>query len=124
MDSRVALIKPSLFCVPTLFLEASVTNFTILSSACECEGNLIKVPAVHWHIVLYHLQKFMRTDLPENWRQCGIKSFQVSEIYVICSPKVNSSNNESTNTIIIWANFPFLDNSPSCKGSNMASLIS
>ncbi|GBO15918.1 hypothetical protein AVEN_18469-1 [Araneus ventricosus] len=49
------------------------------------------------------IQKFMRTDLSENWRR--IKSLQVNEIYVDCSSKVNSRNNESTNTISFWANF-------------------
>ncbi|GBL92922.1 hypothetical protein AVEN_54578-1 [Araneus ventricosus] len=83
-----------------------------------------KVLAVHWNIVLYHLQKFMRTDMSENCKRCDITSLPVNEIYVVCSSNVNSRSNESTNTITIFANFPCLDNSPSCKGSNMASLIS
>ncbi|GBN42758.1 hypothetical protein AVEN_131528-1 [Araneus ventricosus] len=37
-----AVINPSLFCDLTLLLEASVTSFTIRSTACVCEGNLIK----------------------------------------------------------------------------------
>ncbi|GBM33997.1 hypothetical protein AVEN_166430-1 [Araneus ventricosus] len=47
----------------------------------------------------------MRTDLSENWRRCDIKSLPVNEIYVVCSFKINSRNNESTNTISFWANF-------------------
>ncbi|GBN92978.1 hypothetical protein AVEN_238963-1 [Araneus ventricosus] len=82
-----------------------------------------KVPAVRCHIVLYHLQKFMRTDMSENWRRCGIKRLPVNEIYVVCSSKVNRRNNESTITITIWANLTCLDNSQSFKCSNMASLI-
>ncbi|GBM96290.1 hypothetical protein AVEN_142051-1 [Araneus ventricosus] len=64
-----------------------------------------KVPAVHWHIILYHLQKFMRTDMYENWRRCDMKSLLVNEIYVVCSSKVNSRNNESTSKISFWDNF-------------------
>ncbi|GBM01157.1 hypothetical protein AVEN_27254-1 [Araneus ventricosus] len=54
LDSSVALINPSLFCGPTLYLEAPVTNFTIRSTAGVCEGKFNKVFSVHWHIVLYH----------------------------------------------------------------------
>ncbi|GBM24542.1 hypothetical protein AVEN_217122-1 [Araneus ventricosus] len=47
----------------------------------------------------------MRTDISENCRRCDITSLPVNEIYVVCSSKVNSWNNESTNTISFWANF-------------------
>ncbi|GBM76172.1 hypothetical protein AVEN_224131-1 [Araneus ventricosus] len=41
----------------------------------------------------------------ENWRRCDIKSLLVNEIYVVCSSKVNSRNNESTSTISFWESF-------------------
>ncbi|GBL88519.1 hypothetical protein AVEN_159104-1 [Araneus ventricosus] len=47
----------------------------------------------------------MRTDLSENWRRCDILGLPVNEIYVVCSSKVNSGNNESMNTISFGANF-------------------
>ncbi|GBM19227.1 hypothetical protein AVEN_142478-1 [Araneus ventricosus] len=47
----------------------------------------------------------MRTDVPENWSRCDIKNLPVNKIYVVFSSKVNSRNNESTNTISFWANF-------------------
>ncbi|GBN13273.1 hypothetical protein AVEN_138600-1 [Araneus ventricosus] len=47
----------------------------------------------------------MRTDLSENCRRCDIASLAVNVIYVVCSCKVNSKNNESTNTISFWADF-------------------
>ncbi|GBL91126.1 hypothetical protein AVEN_117123-1, partial [Araneus ventricosus] len=37
--------------------------------------------------------------------QCDIKLLPVNEIYVVCNSKINSRNNESTNTISFWANF-------------------
>ncbi|GBN11045.1 hypothetical protein AVEN_22836-1 [Araneus ventricosus] len=40
--------------------------------------------------------------MSENCRLCDITSLPVNEIYVVCSSKVNSRNNESTNTITIW----------------------
>ncbi|GBL85305.1 hypothetical protein AVEN_222767-1 [Araneus ventricosus] len=43
--------------------------------------------------------------MSENCRRCDITSLPVNEIYVVCSSKVNSRNNESTNTISIWASF-------------------
>ncbi|GBO25745.1 hypothetical protein AVEN_242477-1 [Araneus ventricosus] len=43
--------------------------------------------------------------MSENYRRCEIKRLSVNEIYVVCSSKVNSRNNESTNTISSWANF-------------------
>ncbi|GBM78721.1 hypothetical protein AVEN_243988-1 [Araneus ventricosus] len=43
----------------------------------------------------------MRTDLSENWRRCDIISLPVNVIYLDCSSKVNSTNNESTNAITI-----------------------
>ncbi|GBN14034.1 hypothetical protein AVEN_249374-1 [Araneus ventricosus] len=43
--------------------------------------------------------------MSENYRRCDIKILPVNEIYVICRSKVNSRNNESTNTISFWANF-------------------
>ncbi|GBN65940.1 hypothetical protein AVEN_47353-1 [Araneus ventricosus] len=89
----------------TLFLETGVTSFTIRSTACVYEGNLIKSQP---SIVLYHLQKFKRTDLSENCRRCDIKSLPVNEIYVVCSSKVSSRNKESTNTNTNWTNFPCL----------------
>ncbi|GBN34685.1 hypothetical protein AVEN_116955-1 [Araneus ventricosus] len=64
----------------------------------------------------------MKTDLSENWRQCDIKSLQVNEIYVVCSSKVNSRNNESTNTISFWANFSiyeYVTNAPLDDFSNL-----
>ncbi|GBN82106.1 hypothetical protein AVEN_111204-1 [Araneus ventricosus] len=64
----------------------------------------------------------MRTDLSENWRQCDIKSLQVNEIYVVCSSKVNSRNNESTNTISFWTNFSiyeYVTNAPLDDFSNL-----
>ncbi|GBO33663.1 hypothetical protein AVEN_246697-1, partial [Araneus ventricosus] len=66
-------------------------------------------------IVLYHLQKFIRTDLSENCRRCDITSLPVNETYVVCSSKVNNWNNESTKTITTCIDFHCLDNSPSCK---------
>ncbi|GBM13747.1 hypothetical protein AVEN_90012-1 [Araneus ventricosus] len=47
----------------------------------------------------------MTTDMPKNCRRCDITSLPVNEIYVVFSLKVNSRNNESTNTISFWANF-------------------
>ncbi|GBM40424.1 hypothetical protein AVEN_122638-1 [Araneus ventricosus] len=47
----------------------------------------------------------MTTDTSENCRRCDFTSLLVNEIYVVCSSKVNSRNNESTNTISFWANF-------------------
>ncbi|GBO03946.1 hypothetical protein AVEN_164653-1 [Araneus ventricosus] len=47
----------------------------------------------------------MRTDLSENCRRCDIKSLPVSEIYVVCSSKFNSRNNESTSSFSFRANF-------------------
>ncbi|GBM16349.1 hypothetical protein AVEN_28312-1 [Araneus ventricosus] len=41
----------------------------------------------------------------ENCRRCDITSLTVNEINVVCISKVNSWNNESTNTISFWANF-------------------
>ncbi|GBM61889.1 hypothetical protein AVEN_239154-1 [Araneus ventricosus] len=64
----------------------------------------------------------MRTDLSENWRRRDIKSLQVNEIYVVCSSKVNSRNNESTNTISFWANFSiyeYVTNAPLDDFSNL-----
>ncbi|GBM00121.1 hypothetical protein AVEN_176369-1 [Araneus ventricosus] len=43
--------------------------------------------------------------MSENCRRCDIKSLPVNEIYIFCSSKVNSRNNESTNTISLWHNF-------------------
>ncbi|GBM26521.1 hypothetical protein AVEN_245250-1 [Araneus ventricosus] len=63
----------------------------------------------------------MRTDLSENCRRCDITSLPVNEIYVVCSSNVNSRDNESTNTITVWANFPYLDNSPNCIAKSMFS---
>ncbi|GBM71347.1 hypothetical protein AVEN_4657-1 [Araneus ventricosus] len=63
----------------------------------------------------------MRTDLSENWRRCDMKSLQVSEIYVVCSSKVSSRNNESTNTVSFWANFSiyeYVTNAPLDDFSN------
>ncbi|GBL91508.1 hypothetical protein AVEN_208763-1 [Araneus ventricosus] len=64
----------------------------------------------------------MRTDLSENWRRCDIKSLLVNEIYVVCSSKVNSRNNESTNTISFGANFSiyeYVTNAPLDDFSNL-----
>ncbi|GBM26351.1 hypothetical protein AVEN_239351-1 [Araneus ventricosus] len=47
----------------------------------------------------------MRIDLFENWRRCDIKRLPVNVIYVVCSPKDNSRNNEYTNSVSFWANF-------------------
>ncbi|GBM72133.1 hypothetical protein AVEN_210163-1 [Araneus ventricosus] len=47
----------------------------------------------------------MRTHLYAKWRRCDITSLPVNEIYVVCSSKVNSRNNESRNTNSFWANF-------------------
>ncbi|GBM91553.1 hypothetical protein AVEN_63500-1 [Araneus ventricosus] len=50
----------------------------------------------------------MRTDHSESRRRCEIISSPVNETCVVCCSKVNSMNNESSNTISIWANFPCL----------------
>ncbi|GBN81624.1 hypothetical protein AVEN_156731-1 [Araneus ventricosus] len=47
----------------------------------------------------------MVTDLSENWSPCDLTSLPVNEICVVCISKVNSRNDESTNTITSWANF-------------------
>ncbi|GBN27310.1 hypothetical protein AVEN_190512-1 [Araneus ventricosus] len=69
----VVLISPSLFCGPTLFPEASVTSFTIRSTTCVCERNLI--------LFQPSMKKFMRTNLSENCRWSDITSLPVNEIY-------------------------------------------
>ncbi|GBO30613.1 hypothetical protein AVEN_100210-1 [Araneus ventricosus] len=47
----------------------------------------------------------MTNYLSENWRRCNITSLPINEIHVACSSKVNSKNNESTNTISFCSNF-------------------
>ncbi|GBM70797.1 hypothetical protein AVEN_127343-1 [Araneus ventricosus] len=60
--------------------------------------------------------------MSENCRQCDITSLPVNEIYVVYNSKVNSRNNESSNTISFWANFniyAYVTNSPLDDFSNL-----
>ncbi|GBO09207.1 hypothetical protein AVEN_162901-1 [Araneus ventricosus] len=84
-------------------------SFTIRSTACVCEGNLINPcrPLPH--------RPVSSSEVYENCRRCDITSLSVNEISVVCSSKVNNWNIESTNTITIWINFHCLDNSPSSR---------
>ncbi|GBM37000.1 hypothetical protein AVEN_31851-1 [Araneus ventricosus] len=79
LDAIVALINSSLFCSPSVSLEASMTSFRIRSSACVCEGNLIKSQPSIGH------RPVSSSEVPENWRRCHITSLPVNEIYVVSS---------------------------------------
>ncbi|GBM37227.1 hypothetical protein AVEN_14990-1 [Araneus ventricosus] len=60
--------------------------------------------------------------MSENSWRCDITSLPVSEIYVVCSSKVNSRNNESKNTFSFWANFStyeYVTNALSVDFSNL-----
>ncbi|GBN57173.1 hypothetical protein AVEN_158013-1, partial [Araneus ventricosus] len=123
LDFSAAPINPSLFCSATLFSGVFSDEFHNSLNCVRVRRKFNKVPSVHWHIVLYHLQKFMRTDMSENCRRCGMKSLPVNEIYAVCSSKVNSRNNEPTNTISFWANFRIYENVTNALLADFSNLI-
>ncbi|GBM36999.1 hypothetical protein AVEN_31850-1 [Araneus ventricosus] len=88
-----------MFSGPTVFLKTKVTSFIIRSTACVCEGNLIKSQPSIGH------RPVSSSEVHVNCTRCDITSLLVNEIYVVCSSKVNSSSNESANTISIFARF-------------------
>ncbi|GBN90165.1 hypothetical protein AVEN_89842-1 [Araneus ventricosus] len=65
----------------------------------------------------------MRTHLSENWRRCDITNLPVNEIYIVCSSKVNSRNNKSTNTISTWDNFRIYEYVPNALLDGFSNLI-
>ncbi|GBL88020.1 hypothetical protein AVEN_133688-1 [Araneus ventricosus] len=65
----------------------------------------------------------MTTDTSENYRRCVITSLPDNEIYVVCGSKVNSRNNESTNTISFWANFSIYEYVTNTLLNDLSNLI-
>ncbi|GBN12078.1 hypothetical protein AVEN_184128-1 [Araneus ventricosus] len=61
--------------------------------------------------------------MSENRRWYNIRSLAVNEIYVVCSSKVNSWNNESTNTISFLANFSIYEYVSNAQFDDFSNLI-
>ncbi|GBN44634.1 hypothetical protein AVEN_199378-1 [Araneus ventricosus] len=92
----------------------------LLNCLCVCEGNYSQ-PSIGTSSCI----NFRNSRELISLRAGGdVISLPVNEIYAVCCSKVNGRNSEFTNIISIWAYFHCLDNSKSCKGSNLASLIS
>ncbi|GBM47577.1 hypothetical protein AVEN_90283-1 [Araneus ventricosus] len=61
--------------------------------------------------------------MSENCRRCKIRSLPVNEIYVVSSSKVNSRNNESTNTISFLSNFSIYEYVSNAQFDDFSNLI-